>query len=213
MSDFKPGKIRNTSNPDALDAMLILAEQWSGRSPIEAMESAGQRQLVAGEQLPTEMHGGTQADYEALGFTFGDVTPGDPLFRAATLPAGWSKRATDYSMGSEIVDDLGRVRVTIFYKAAFYDRRANMHLVGPSGYVAGTVYARRAPVLDDSWLTPDAAAEALGKLAAVELEQAADAEGYARNAADPTYWLERAAEHQQTKAFAEALIAQIGGTK
>lgn len=204
--------IRNTSNFDEVDRLVFLVDGWSTQPRfIEEQEAAGQRQLVASEQLPTEMHGGTQADFEALGFVFGDVTPGDPLFRAATLPAGWRKRAMDHAMGSEILDELGRQRVSIFYKAAFYDRRADMSLVSTNGYVWRAVDARRNLILDDTWLTVAVAVDELRKVAARALNDGAEAERFARTASDAKYWHDRAAEHMQAKAFAEALVAQIGG--
>ena len=95
---------------------------------IEDMEKRGQTQLVASAVLPTDT-GGTDAEFEALGFTFGAQVPGDPLFRDATIPAGWSKDATDHSMGSVIKDERGIARVSIFYKAAYYDRKADMHIM------------------------------------------------------------------------------------
>lgn len=55
---------------------------------------------------------------------FGPRLQGDPLFCHAELPAGWHKEATDHSMWSNLVDDKGRIRAKIFYKAAFYDRDA-----------------------------------------------------------------------------------------
>lgn len=91
---------------------------------IEAQEAAGQAMLVASEQLPKEMRGATREQLEALGFVFGgDV---DELFVTAHLPPGWKKVASYHSMHSDLVDDKGRVRAGIFYKAAFYDRRADI---------------------------------------------------------------------------------------
>jgi len=99
------------------------------------MEAAGQRQLVASAVLPREK--GDQAEYEALGFTFGAVV--DDLFQEATLPPGWSKRGTDHDMHFEVVDERGIARVSVFYKAAFYDRRASMYIVN-----VGSSLAKRA---------------------------------------------------------------------
>ncbi len=93
---------------------------------IEASEAAGQRQLVESCQLPVEcLHDG-RGELEAAGVVFGEPCEDDPLFCVAQLPAGWKKRGTDHSMWSDLIDDEGRVRATIFYKAAFYDRRAHM---------------------------------------------------------------------------------------
>lgn len=92
---------------------------------IEAQEAAGQAWLIASSSLPSQMHDG-RAVFESLGFVFG--APVDDLFITATLPPGWQKKATEHSMNSVILDEQGRERVSVFYKAAFYDRRADMQL-------------------------------------------------------------------------------------
>lgn len=95
---------------------------------IEASEARGQAQFVASQSLPTDVR--DRKVFEALGFTFGKPFADDPLFAPATLPAGWTKRGTSHDMHSEILDEKGRVRAGVFYKAAFYDRKADMNLRG-----------------------------------------------------------------------------------
>lgn len=158
-------RIENTSkrfrdNPVA-EGMLLLAQGMGGNpgAGIEAQERTGQSQLVHSDRLPAKM--GDQAAYEALGFTFGPVDEDDPLFRPATLPQGWEKRATDHSMGSVIVDTLGRERVSIFYKAAFYDRDAHMTLISLGWYVTVHVEYDGPLVLDDEWATHEAVIAAM----------------------------------------------------
>ena len=90
---------------------------------IEAQEAEGQKCFVSDETLPIEC---PREELEALGFQFGDKV--DSLFVACRFPNGWSKRPTDHSMWSELIDPEGTVRGSIFYKAAFYDRRAFMRL-------------------------------------------------------------------------------------
>lgn len=92
---------------------------------IEAQEAAGQAELVASTNMPKDMSPSREA-YEKVGFEFGDEV--DDIFISAKLPAGWTRKATDHSMWSEILDDQGRKRISIFYKAAFYDRNANCHM-------------------------------------------------------------------------------------
>ena len=94
---------------------------------IEGQERAGQSQLVNSDRLPTDTDG-TDAEFESLGFTFGRPDAGDSLFRSATLPPGWKRQGSEHAMWSYIVDEQDRKRVAIFYKAAFYDRRAFMRL-------------------------------------------------------------------------------------
>lgn len=114
-------KITNTSVKESNLSWLF------GGSPrsILTQESRGQEELVNSEQLPTEIDG--KEKLEALGVVFGEPLEDDPLFCNAQLPYGWKKRPTDHSMWSELVDASGNVVAGIFYKAAFYDRRAFMH--------------------------------------------------------------------------------------
>ena len=94
---------------------------------IERQEAAGQRTLVESAMLPKEISGATREQLTALGFKFGaDV---DELFVTCELPPGWTKRGTDHSMHSDLFDEQGRKRAGIFYKAAFYDRRADMSML------------------------------------------------------------------------------------
>lgn len=99
---------------------------------IEAQEKAGQAMLTLQfNQLPKEyIHwrgdGTWREAMERLGFKFGaDV---DDIFINITPPPGWTLRPSDHSMHSYIHDDQGRKRGSVFYKAAFYDRRAHFSL-------------------------------------------------------------------------------------
>jgi len=98
---------------------------------ITDQESRGQNSLVNSDQLPIKFnhHPNGERVLEALGFVWGDKAVGDELFRDVTMPKGWKKVATDHDMWSDVVDDQGRKRLSIFYKAAFYDRDAftNIH--------------------------------------------------------------------------------------
>lgn len=90
---------------------------------IEAQEAAGQKSFVAVQTLPKEC---PREDLEKLGFVFGDDV--DDIFINVEFPKGWSKKATDHSMWSDLLDEKGRRRGGIFYKAAFYDRSSHMRL-------------------------------------------------------------------------------------
>ena len=103
---------------------LIGAFHFAQPGAIEQEEAAGQAYLCEQEMLPREILDNTREDFENLGFVFGDDV--DNLFVQATLPPGWKKEPIDHSMWSKIVDERGRPRVEIFYKAAFYDRHAHM---------------------------------------------------------------------------------------
>jgi hypothetical protein len=117
--------VRDTSRDEPL---LHLAGAMAKGSTdyIEGQEAQGQRELVASSQIPTEcpVH-----DLQALGFKLGPVCESDPLFRECELPEGWQKEGTSHSMYSVIRDERGFGRVTIFYKAAFYDRRADAQVI------------------------------------------------------------------------------------
>jgi hypothetical protein len=67
------------------------------------------------------------------------------MFRPATLPEGWRREGSDHAMWSHIVDDQGRKRASIFYKAAFYDRGAHMSLVSPTSRLSDLIYADDEP--------------------------------------------------------------------
>jgi len=105
--------------------------QWvMGGNPdaILDQESRGQDQLVNSHDLPVSCRPNRDV-LETAGVKFGNPKKSDPLFCRAELPDGWTKRATDHSMWSELVDAGGRLRARIFYKAAFYDRDAFMMVV------------------------------------------------------------------------------------
>lgn len=104
---------------------------------IEAQELAGQAEMLRATTLPSEIHG-DEAEFTDLGFTFGDHVPGDPLFREATLPEGWTREGSEHAMWSYLHDERGVRRAAVFYKAAFYDRRAHMSLLNVGYDVATT---------------------------------------------------------------------------
>jgi len=127
-------RVRNATKESEQNPASFLAAAlvMGGSGAIERQEAQGQAELVQSDVLPvnTGYGAGTDPLFQALGFEFGEPVADDPIFRAAKLPAGWKKRSTDHSMWSDIVDDQGRVRVNVFYKAAFYDRSAHMNLAG-----------------------------------------------------------------------------------
>lgn len=203
-------------NTSKIDPLLLLADMMGAGGPsdaIERMEAQGQREMVNSTALPTRLNSGTEADLIALGFTFGDKVQGDPLFRQATLPDGWKREGSDHAMWSYIVDELGRRRVSIFYKAAFYDRDAFLNVNTVYGYVGECLAEMRQPIGDDVWATPKQLyAAAVGVIA----QNAKYLEMYAHR--DDDYGCERAAELRAEIAAAQALIdslpaaeAQSGG--
>jgi len=98
---------------------------------IERQEAEGQKFFVESELIPIEGNPNffkNNSEWikklELLGFKIDKSKVINDLFYSAKLPDGWKKRTTDHSMWSEIVDGSNKVRVLIFYKAAFYDRRS-----------------------------------------------------------------------------------------
>ncbi len=119
------------------DGLEILMRAMGGESQgdiIEDQEARGQRNFCESETLPcsassfNEWHD-TRVALEDWGIVFDDgPLKDDPLFIGCILPDGWKKVATDHSMHSDLVDDKGRKRAGIFYKAAFYDKKAHISL-------------------------------------------------------------------------------------
>lgn len=117
--------------PAAMAAILNgdLANALAASTPggIERQEAAGPQSMLQSDTLPKTIFGATRQHMEKMGFKFlGDQ---DDLFVNCVLPAGWSKKATSHSMHSDLLDEQGRKRAGIFYKAAFYDRQADMRFV------------------------------------------------------------------------------------
>lgn len=141
-------KITDTTKMVRENPASFLAEALFGgtSNAIENMEKQGQTELVYGSQLPLRLnsfrnelekyglpfeHLPSDASYdkplarpvyEKLGIQIGDIA--DSLFVDVSLPDGWKLQRTDHSMWSELLDEKGRKRGSIFYKAAFYDRDA-----------------------------------------------------------------------------------------
>jgi len=93
-------------------------------------EAAGQATFVNSTTLPKEglTEPGimaTRKPFVPEGLTIKDEH--DDLFVNVELPAGWVKKANPgHSMWSSLLDEQGRCRAGIFYKAAFYDRNARI---------------------------------------------------------------------------------------
>ena len=119
---MKPVTLQALLRGDLKNAMIAEAPRG-----IEAQEAAGQRAFVANDTLPIKCgYGTTREQIERMGITFGE--PVDALFVNVQLPDGWHKEATGHSMHSNLLDDRGHVRARMFYKAAFYDRRADINI-------------------------------------------------------------------------------------
>ncbi|MEU9208498.1 hypothetical protein AB0D27_11225 [Streptomyces sp. NPDC048415] len=195
--------IRNTEKDakDPANALLFVAASMGPGGSSQAIaeqESAGQAQLVNSECLPTDLNSDEQATFEALGIVFDGPVQGDPLFQYAYLPEGWTKRPADHDMWSYVLDELGRRRVSVFYKAAFYDRRAHMNVVSVSGYVDHCVQSSSDIITDDTWATPAAVLEAARE----------GAKRYARREEQSREYRDASEETAKREAY-EALVARF----
>ncbi|MCK9894708.1 hypothetical protein [Frankia sp. AgB32] len=122
--------VENTARRDPF-THLLGAEGMGPAAYTEDMEAAGGEQLAASDLLPVNLHPADEQVWTDLGFVLGDPVDGDPLFRHATLPAGWIREVSrEDPRWSVIRDEQGVERVRCWYKAAYYDRNANARLTG-----------------------------------------------------------------------------------
>lgn len=139
--------MEDTSKRDPAIHALGMMGRGGVSEYVTGMEPAGQQQVVTSQQMPKE---GPWDALVALGFTRGEEV--DDLFVQATLPDGWSKEGSDHAMHSYVLDERGIRRIGVFYKAAFYDRRADFHLINAGGAAAGDVlYGDEPPALPPHW--------------------------------------------------------------
>ena len=201
--------IDNPNMSDPLDAMLLLAEAMGPGGTdgmIEAQEKRAQQQLVHSDRLPADTHG-TDADFEALGFTFGEPDPRDPIFRPATMPEGWTRQASDHDMWSYLIDELGRRRVSVFFKGAFYDRSSHMRINTVYAYVQEARFYGTELIPDDAWATPKAIAREA--LAAIERCDEYIAMYSGGRYSDSDYGKQQVAEQREQRARYEAMVARF----
>lgn len=119
--------IENTSRRDKLGLLGDMLVHGSDKT-IEDMEAQGQRDVCGQvDALPSLASERDIEALEAAGVKFGDLVDGDPLWRRVEVPRGWKIEPTPHPMWSALKDQNGAVRGRIFYKAAFYDRRAHLY--------------------------------------------------------------------------------------
>jgi hypothetical protein len=107
----------------AIDERDLLTLLLAGGT-VQQQEAHGQAELCNSSMLPKDTSPEDWKVLEAAGVK--RIGVADDLFVNVQLPNGWSKRATGESRWSELVDNNGRVRANMFYKAASYDRSAHM---------------------------------------------------------------------------------------
>lgn len=168
--------IENTAGRDPL--LHLLGGLGGMDDYIGGMERQGQQQLVHSDRLPTEVHGGTDEDFIALGFSFGAPDAGDAMFRPATLPDGWKRQGSEHSMWSHVIDANGRKRVSIFYKAAFYDRKAYMRLNSPNSDLSELLWGDLKALPVDDWTPRELWIDLLAKEQDRLLKEAEERDSY-----------------------------------
>lgn len=128
-------KKREDMTPAALIAALLGGEDsenfLAATTPggIEQQELDGQIKFLSKEVLPQKAnHCSVHAEvaYHRMGIEILDVV--DDLFLSVKLPDGWRKIGTEHRLWTRLLDNKGRERATIFYKAAFYDRDAFINI-------------------------------------------------------------------------------------
>ena len=125
-------KVPHNTEQEATDHPIIpLVESMLEEKPgdsIVAQEAAGQKSFVNSDTLPVEIGGNGKEVLEAAGVKFLGAVENDDLFQYVELPADWKKVPTEDDRWSSLVDETGKIRADIFYKAASYDRKARMRV-------------------------------------------------------------------------------------
>lgn len=114
--------------PAELIAALMGNREMGTVEGILASEKADQDTVVNSDILPrfVGMSQDSKPKLESIGIQVIGVH--DDLFYNVILPDGWYKEGTDHSMWSSLFDENHKLRASIFYKAAFYDRKAHIQI-------------------------------------------------------------------------------------
>jgi hypothetical protein len=114
---ISPAALHALKNND-LDNVVVATTEGG----IEKQEAKGQEEFISMQTLPQNC---PKENLERLGFVFG--ADEDDIFVNVQFPEGWEKKPTEHSMWTDLLDEKGRKRGSIFYKASFYDRSAKLH--------------------------------------------------------------------------------------
>ena len=185
--------------------MAMFAEALLGGDRfVENQEARGQAQVVASQQLPAQ---GDWDALEKLGFVKGEPVEGDDLFVNATIPEGWYKEATEHSMYTVIKDERGVERVSVGYKAAFYDRWAQISVKNVSWDIVSKLsYSKAELEAPDYWdkLTP--AERELALMTA--RDRITQAQEDAERMHHDEYWERKVVRAQEVADFLDKLILE-----
>ena len=92
---------------------------------LDAHRLDGQFIITGQDLLPRDLRPSPE-QFSEVGFLMGRIRDG--MFLEAKLPHGWSKRASSDACHTDILDDRMRVRGSIYFNAAFYERAATAAL-------------------------------------------------------------------------------------
>lgn len=103
---------------DKLEELTLLA---LGTDGVDVYTRIKHRDMAQAVELPTP--GSNDPSWAKMGVIYGEPVEGDEkFFRHAQIPKGWKISPTSHYMYSNLVDDKGRPRAQIGFKAASYDR-------------------------------------------------------------------------------------------
>lgn len=106
-------------------ALLFQALAMGGATAndiITTGEKMAQTELVSSASIPVKgnSYGSGDTEWDVLTkWGVKVLKPEDKWMWICELPPGWKKERTDHSMWSNLVDNQGRVRATMFYKSTF----------------------------------------------------------------------------------------------
>ncbi|KKM96751.1 hypothetical protein LCGC14_1174880 [marine sediment metagenome] len=96
---------------------------------IERQEAEGQKTFAASEELPCMAPWDILKEWGIVELEdHNEAFLAGKLFCKVKLPEGWKKQPTDHSMWTDLLDETGKKRAGIFYKAAFYDQDAFLNV-------------------------------------------------------------------------------------
>lgn len=119
--------------PNKADMKVLGLQAMIGMSAsqiVEGIERAAVSEVESETtELPTDISKEGVAILKGWGVKFIGPKPDDDVFQLVNLPKGWTfKRHGDNGYHFALRDQNGRTRGSMFYKAAFYDRSANMYV-------------------------------------------------------------------------------------
>lgn len=103
-----------------IDMLMMLA---IGTDAVPILQRRDQQEFNRTTRLPIQGSNDPEALASPVQWGERGSDPHD-LFREATLPEGWAKKASAHDLWSHLVDAKGRKRAEIFYKSSFWDREA-----------------------------------------------------------------------------------------